>query len=60
MLSYVLKKLKSSYAMERLLRERLSEPLHLNILSLFVLAFGSTRAKIYFDLYICQQHAFGL
>lgn len=40
--------------------ERFSEPLHLNMLSLFVAAFGSTRAKIDFDLWVRQHHAFGL
>lgn len=45
---------------ERILRERLSEPLHLNLMSLFVGMFGSLRAKIYFDLLIRQHHAFGL
>jgi hypothetical protein len=40
--------------------ERGSEPLHLNFLSLWVALFGSVRAKISFDLYIRQQHAFGL
>ncbi len=45
---------------QRLFLERLSEPLHLNLLSLFVAAFGSVRAKIYFDLLVRQQHAFGL
>jgi len=34
--------------------------LHLNLLSLFVAAFGSVRAKIDFDLLVRQQHAFGL
>src|SRR5664279_2437921 len=38
--------------------ERLSEPLHLNFLSLFVLLFGSFRSKVYFDLVIRQQNAF--
>jgi hypothetical protein len=40
--------------------ERFSEPLHLNLLSLLVAIFGSLRAKIFFDLCIRQQHAFGL
>jgi hypothetical protein len=45
---------------ERLFRERLSEPLHLNLLSLFVGAFGSYRAKVYFDLVLRQYTAFCL
>jgi len=42
------------------LRERLSEPLHLNILSLFVAAVGTFEAKVYFDLIIRQHNAFCL
>ncbi len=45
---------------ERLLRERLSEPLHMNLMSLWVALFGSLRMKIYFDLLIRQHHAFAL
>src|SRR5215217_2025901 len=45
---------------ERILRERLSEPLHLNLLSLPVGLFGSFRSKVYWDLVVRQQHAFGL
>ena len=58
-LNYVLQRA-SPAAIERIFRERLSEPLHLNIIALFVLLFGSTRAKIYFDLTMRQQFAFGL
>jgi hypothetical protein len=45
---------------KRLLVERFSEPLHLNLMALFVAIFGSVRSKIFFDLYIRPQHAFGL
>lgn len=45
---------------KRILVERLTEPLHLNLLSLPVLALGTTRAKIAFDLLVRQQHAYGL
>src|SRR4051812_41346524 len=38
----------------RILQERLTEPVHLNLLSLFVLLFGSYRAKIAWDLVIRQ------
>jgi hypothetical protein len=55
-----IRKLKEVRIWERIVRERLSEPLHLNLISLPVLAFGSVRSKIYFDLLIRQQHAFGL
>ena len=44
----------------RLLIERLTEPLHLNLLSLLVAVCGTTRAKVLFDLLVRQQHAYGL
>jgi len=44
----------------RVILERLTEPLHLNLFSLLVMALGSYRAKIAFDLVIRQQHAYGL
>jgi len=47
-------------SLERFLRDRLSEPLHLNLLSLPIALFGSTRSKIYFDLCARPQHAYGL
>jgi len=42
------------------LRDRLGEPLHLNLISLFVYLFGSYRMKVYFDLVIRRNAAFGL
>jgi len=59
-LSIFLRRLSRQYIWKRLLIERFSEPLHLNVLSLFVAIFGSLRSKILFDLCIRQQHAFGL
>lgn len=53
-------KLKERRIWERILRERLSEPLHLNLASLPVALFGSFRARVYFDLVVRQQHAFCL
>lgn len=47
-------------ARARLLRERLTEPLHLNLISLFVAAFGSFRAKIAWDCVNRLQYAYGL
>ncbi len=40
--------------------ERLTEPLHLNVASLFVAIFGSFRAKVAFDLVIRQHTAYCL
>jgi hypothetical protein len=59
-LALLLRRLTRPHIWKRLLVERFSEPLHLNLLSLFVAAFGSLRAKIFFDLCVRQQHAYGL
>lgn len=40
--------------------DRLTEPLHLNLISLGVAAFGGVRAKTAFDLLVRRQHAYGL
>jgi hypothetical protein len=55
-----IRKLSEPRIWERVFRERLSEPLHLNLLSLPVFLFGSLRSKIYFDLVMRQHHAYGL
>jgi hypothetical protein len=55
-----LKKLKNTNILKRIWIERLSEPIHLNIISLFVAIFGSIKNKIDFDLVIRQHHAYGL
>ena len=44
--------------LRKLFVERLTEPIHLNLLSLFVALFGSHRAKVDFDLIVRQQYAF--
>lgn len=54
------KKIVKPYILKRIFLERLSEPLHLNFISLFVCLFGSYRLKIYFDLILRQQHAYGI
>jgi len=56
----LLKQLTRKGKFRRILYERLTEPLHLNVLSLFVALFGSFRQKIEFDLIIRQQNAFCL
>src|SRR5215813_13419759 len=58
---YVLKRLYAKYKEGKLGRigtERLTEPIHLNLLAFFVALFGSFRAKVNFDLIIRQQNAF--
>jgi hypothetical protein len=48
----------SSSRIKTFLVQRAAEPLHLNFVSVFVLLFGSFRAKVYFDLVIRPQNAF--
>jgi hypothetical protein len=55
-----LKKLNQPYIWKRIFYERLSEPIHLNVIALFVSLFGSYRTKIDFDLVIRPQHAYSL
>jgi hypothetical protein len=55
-----LKKLRNEYIWKRIFYERLTEPLHLNLLSLGVAIFGSLRAKVAFDLVLRQQHAYSI
>ncbi len=57
---FILKKLHSRRIWKRIFYERLTEPLHLNLLSVFALIFGSYRSKIAFDLIIRPHHAYGL
>lgn len=57
---FLLRKLSRPHVWRRLFVERLTEPLHLNIMSVFVALFGPLRARIAFDLVLRQQHAFGL
>ncbi len=57
---FVLKKLLAPRIWKRILRERFTEPLHLNLAAFFVALFGTYRAKIDFDLVIRPHHAFAL
>lgn len=57
---YLLSRLTLPSRRRRLLVERLGEPVHLNLISLFVALFGSTRTKIDFDLVVRQQFAFSI
>lgn len=60
MAGFFLSKLKNPYIIKRISLERLTEPLHLNVISLAVAIGGSTRSKIAFDLLPRQHLAFGL
>jgi hypothetical protein len=55
-----LKKLKKKHILKRIFVERLTEPLHVNLLACFVFLFGSYRSKILFDLVLRQNHAYSL
>lgn len=55
-----LKKLRNRYIWERIFCERLTEPLHLNLMALGVAAFGSFRSKVAFDLVLRQNHAYAI
>ena len=56
--TYVLRRLFQKGKLGKVFVERLTEPLHLNILSVFVAMFGSYRMKVDFDLIVRQQYAF--
>ena len=55
---YVWKRLLQRDKLAKVFVERLTEPLHLNLLSVFVAFFGSYRAKVDWDLVVRQQYAF--
>ena len=53
-----LKKIKQVSILKRIFVERLTEPLHLQFLALFIYVFGGIKIKIFFDYYIRQHHAY--
>lgn len=59
-MSFLSQKLKKRHVWKRIFKERLCEPVHLNLLSIPVALFGSFRAKVEYDLVTRQQHAYGL
>ena len=59
-MGYLLAKLMQKGKLQKVFVERLTEPLHLNVLSLFVAAFGSFSQKVSFDLIVRQQNAYSL
>jgi hypothetical protein len=58
--SFVLRKLTQRRIWGRILNERLAEPLHMNLLSLFVALFGSYRSKIAHDLVVRPNNAYAI
>jgi hypothetical protein len=59
-MSFLLKRLAKKRIWNRIYKERLSEPLHLNFISLFVYFFGSFRRKVFYDLILRQHHAYSI
>lgn len=59
-MSFLLKRLSQKNSWNKVFKQRLTEPLHLNAIALFVFIFGSFRRKVAYDLVIRPQHAFGL
>jgi len=55
---YVLRRLFQKKQLWKVFVERLTEPLHLNLLSAFAALFGTYRTKVELDLVIRQQYAF--
>jgi len=55
-----LKKLTNPIVWKKQFFTRFTEPLHLNVLSVFVALFGSFRSKVIFDLILRPQHAFAI
>ncbi|WP_336485384.1 hypothetical protein [Methylobacterium nigriterrae] len=56
--SYVVRRALTDGKYKKIFVERLTEPLHLNLISLGVALFGPYRAKVAFDLMVRQQYAF--
>jgi hypothetical protein len=55
-----IKKLRNKYIWQRIFYERLTEPVHLNLMALGVAAFGGFRSRVAFDLVLRQQHAYAI
>ncbi|WP_323789480.1 hypothetical protein [Psychroserpens sp.] len=59
-MSFLLKRLSQKNSWNKVFKQRLTEPFHLNVIALFVFVFGSFRKKVAYDLVIRPQHAYGL
>ena len=60
MLRFIFRKLKHGYIWQRVFVERFTEPLHLNVIAIFVALFGSLRMKIAFDLVLRHHHSYAI
>ena len=59
-MGYLTKRLSEKRIWDKVFKQRLSEPIHLNIISLFIFLFGSFRKKVAYDLVLRPQHAFSI
>lgn len=59
-MSYILAKLKSKEVREKILFERLCEPLLVNFMAAFAWVFGDFRWKVAFDLIVRQHNAYAI
>lgn len=59
-MKFLIKKLQKKEIWNRVFLERLTEPIHLNLLSLFYAVFGSYKKKIDYDLILRPHHAYSL
>lgn len=59
-MGFLTKRLSQKRIWHRIYRERLTEPFHLNFISLFVYLFGSFRNKVFYDLVLRPHHAFSI
>jgi hypothetical protein len=57
---FVLRKLLNRRIWKRILQERMTEPLHLNALSILVAALGNFRMRVAWDLVVRQHHAYAI
>jgi hypothetical protein len=57
---YLSQRLQKKNVWKRIFRERLTEPIHLNCVSVVAALFGSFRTKVDFDLVFRAHHAFSL
>ena len=58
MASFLFRKLAHSYIWKRIFYERLTEPLHLNLLTIPVALFGGLRSRVSFDLVLRHHNAY--
>lgn len=59
-MSFLIRRLSEKHIWNKLFIQRLTEPLHLNFISIFIYIFGSFRKKVAYDLVIRPQQAYGI